>query len=89
MLSVHIQTKSTQTKEVVMEDKKVQSVGEFKSDKNVQTTVASEVGQYNCFYCDKTIDNEANLSEHRSKCNGASNKFLSQLDYHMEKAHGH
>ena len=87
MLSYHIQTKSTQTKEVVMEDKKVQSVGEFKSDKNVQTTVPSEVGQYNCFYCDKTIDNEASLSEHRSKCSGASNKFLKETN-HIETCSG-
>ena len=47
-----------------MEDKKVQSVGEFKSGKNVQTTVDSEVGQYNCFYCDKKIQSETHLTNH-------------------------
>ena len=66
-----------QTQEKQMEDNKLQMSGKvLTSDKAVQSKEeifrSEKYGNYPCFYCDKKIESEGHLPEHRVRCHGVS-----------------
>ena len=81
---LHMKNNSSQTDVRIMEDKVVQYNNcEFICDKSNQTheekTSVDEVEycfkKYLCYYCDKNIDSEQQLSEHRKNCRGSNRMF--------------
>ena len=75
-----MKTNIAQTDEKVFKEKSVQHCNvEFVNDKYIQTdeTIEPEVkeDEYLCFYCDKSIKNEAELVDHRRMCRGSSRLF--------------
>ena len=73
----HMKSSSMQTQEKQMEDKKLQICGKvLTSDKAVQSKeeipIKEKYDNYPCFYCDKKIESEGHLLEHRVKCHGVS-----------------
>ena len=79
----HAQTNSTQTEEIIMVDKKVQSsqplvICDTNAKKDFPSDVAKEFKNYKCFYCERKIESEANLLDHKLKCHGISGTFCAK-----------
>ena len=75
----HMKSSAMQTQEIQMNDKILQIVAkEFTNDKDVQSkdeiSSSAKYLNYPCFYCDKEIESEEHLLEHRIRCHGVSEK---------------
>ena len=81
----HFKANSTQTDEIFGETKSAQTRKDILIDKTIQTQPSAadageilrkvecnEYEKYKCFYCEKVIETEQHLLEHRESCHGAT-----------------
>ena len=76
----HMKSNIAQTDQKVFNEKSVQHcIGEFLSEKYIQTDEAiiepEEEDEYLCYYCDKIIKSELQLTDHRTMCSGSTRMF--------------
>ena len=70
---VHMRNLSTQTEQIISVDNQVQ-VQNMETVKEIDAKKETFVN-YSCFYCDKIIQSENQIIEHREKCCGSSRLF--------------
>ena len=68
----HCTTNSSQTEEIFLESKSVQTREDIQIGNANQTFVTADFEIYSCFYCHKELVCEQDMNQHRLRCHGAS-----------------
>ena len=82
--SFHVVQNSSQTEEKNIVERALQVESRYFTREKLCQTIEENYNElktksepYSCFFCDKTIESEEDLNEHRKKCRGSTRLFCS------------